>query len=319
MSTDTPVRHQYAGHAAEPVSYELPATPRNRHGTATESTPDPYRIATESPRIIEDGEARPMLLAVDVGNTHTVLGLFAGTRLVEHWRVSTEDRRTADELAVLVAGLLAGHTGEEGVTGVAVCSTVPTVLHELREMVARYYGEVPSVIVEPGVRTGVPVLMDNPREVGADRIVNALAVYEQFGTAAIVVDFGTATTFDVVSERGEYVGGAISPGIEISLEALGRRGAQLRRVELLRPRTVIAKNTVEALQSGAVYGFAGQVDGLVTRMIDELGLDPEAVTVVATGGLAPVVVEQCHTVNAHEPWLTLHGLRLVFDRNQPAG
>ncbi|MET9019773.1 type III pantothenate kinase [Actinopolymorpha sp. NPDC004070] len=259
-----------------------------------------------------------MLLAVDVGNTHTVLGLFDRTRLVEHWRVSTEDRRTADELAVLVAGLLAGHTGAEGVTGVAICSTVPTVLHELREMVARYYGEVPSVIVEPGVRTGVPVLMDNPREVGADRIVNALAVYEQYGTAAIVVDFGTATTFDVVSERGEYIGGAISPGIEISLEALGRRGAQLRRVELLRPRTVIAKNTVEALQSGAVYGFAGQVDGLVTRMIDELGLDPAAVTVVATGGLAPVVVEECRKVNAHEPWLTLHGLRLVFARNQPA-
>ena len=258
-----------------------------------------------------------MLLAIDVGNTHTVLGLFADARLVEHWRVATEDRRTADELAVLVAGLLAGHLGPEGVSGVAVCSTVPTVLHELREMLSRYYGDVLGVVVEPGVRTGVPVLMDNPREVGADRIVNALAVSERYRGACIVVDFGTATTFDVVSARGEYIGGAIAPGIEISLEALGRRGAQLRRVELLRPRTVIAKNTVEALQSGAVYGFAGQVDGLVTRMIAELGLSAEEVTVVATGGLAPVVIEECRTIDAHEPWLTLHGLRLVYARNQP--
>jgi len=185
-------------------------------------------------------------------------------------------------------------------------------------MLDRYYAAVPGLIVEPGVRTGVPVLMDNPREVGADRIVNALAVTELFGGAGIVVDFGTATTFDVVSPRGEYVGGAIAPGIEISLEALGRRGAQLRRVELARPRSVIAKNTVEALQSGAVYGFAGQVDGVVERMVAELGLDLDSVTVVATGGLAPLVIDECRTVDRHEPWLTLHGLRLVYERNRPA-
>ncbi|WP_020579466.1 type III pantothenate kinase [Actinopolymorpha alba] len=259
-----------------------------------------------------------MLLAIDVGNTHTVLGLFDHAELVEHWRVATDDRRTADELAVLVAGLLDGHLGPGGVTGVSICSSVPAVLHELREMLRRYYGDVVGVVVEPGVRTGVPVLMDNPREVGADRIVNALAAFDLYARASIVVDFGTATTFDVVSARGEYIGGAIAPGIEISLEALGQRGAQLRRVELLRPRSVIAKNTVEALQSGAVYGFAGQVDGIVGRMIGELGAAPDDVTVVATGGLAPLVIEECRTVTEHEPWLTLRGLRLVFERNQPA-
>ncbi len=259
-----------------------------------------------------------MLFAIDVGNTHTVLGLFEGADLVEHWRVATDDRRTADELAVLVAGLLSGHLGPTGVSGVSVCSTVPAVLHELREMLQRYYGDVPGLVVEPGIRTGVPVLFDNPREVGADRIVNSLAVHELYGGACIVVDFGTATTFDVVSVRGEYVGGAIAPGIEISLEALANRGAQLRRVELARPRSVIAKNTVEALQSGAVYGFAGQVDGLVERMASELGLDLDAVTVVATGGLAPLVIDECRTVDHHEPWLTLHGLRLMYERNRPA-
>ncbi len=259
-----------------------------------------------------------MLFAIDVGNTHTTLGLFDGADLAEHWRVATDDRRTADELAVLVAGLLTNRVGPATITGISVCSTVPAVLHELREMIERYYGSVPGVVVEPGVRTGVPVLMDNPREVGADRIVNALAVSELYGGACIVVDFGTATTFDVVSERGEYLGGAIAPGIEISLEALGRRGAQLRRVEFLRPRSVIAKNTVEALQSGAVYGFAGQVDGLVERMVAELGVDRSAVTVVATGGLAPLVIEESRTVDRHEPWLTLHGLRLVYERNRPA-
>ena len=160
-------------------------------------------------------------------------------------------------------GLLRESTSSDQVVGIAVCATVPAVLHEWRDMLVRHYGDVPNVVVEPGVRTGVPVLMDNPREVGTDRIVNALAAANLYDGPAIVVDFGTATTFDVVSPRGEYVGGAIAPGIDISLEALGRRGAQLRKVELLRPRTVIAKNTVEALQSGMVFGFASQVDGIV--------------------------------------------------------
>jgi type III pantothenate kinase len=255
-----------------------------------------------------------MLLCVDIGNRHTVLGVFDGDRLAHHWRVATEETRTADEWHLLVTGLLGRFDG--AVSGIAVCSTVPMVLHEMRQMVAVYLPDVAHVVLEPGVRTGVPVLMDNPREVGTDRIANALAAAVLYEGPCIVVDFGTATTYDVVSRHGEYVGGAIAPGIELSLEALGRRGAQLRRVELLRPRSVIAKNTVEALQAGAVFGFAAQVEGMVTRMVGALGVRRDDVTVIATGGLAPVVLDECEAVDVHEPWLTLQGLRLVFERNQ---
>ncbi len=255
------------------------------------------------------------LLCADIGNSHTVLGLVDGGNVLDHWRVATEERRTADEWAVLLKGLMRESAVADRVVGIVVCSTVPAVLHEWRDMLVRHYGTVPNVVVEPGVRTGVPVLMDNPREVGADRVVNALAAASLYDGPAIVVDFGTATTFDVVSPRGEYIGGAIAPGIDISLEALGRRGAQLRKVELLRPRTVIAKNTVEALQSGIVFGFASQVDGIVGRMIAELGVPTETVHVIATGGLAPIVVAECHVFTAHQPWLTLLGLELVFARN----
>jgi type III pantothenate kinase len=255
-----------------------------------------------------------MLLCVDIGNSHTTIGLLEAGEVIDHWRVATTSQRTADEWTVLVRGLLDASPVDEAPTGVAVCATVPSVLHEWREMLTGYFGEIPHVVVEPGVRTGVPVLVDNPREVGADRIVNALAAARLFGGPAIVVDFGTATTFDVVSERGEYVGGAIAPGIEISLDALGRRGAQLRKVELLRPRSVIAKNTVEALQSGVLYGFASQVDGIVGRMVAELGANG-TVDVIATGGLAPLVVDECATVTDHQPWLTLLGLEIVFARN----
>jgi len=256
-----------------------------------------------------------MLLCADIGNSHTVIGLLANGDVVDHWRVATEERRTADEWGVLLRGLLNDSPVTEPIRGVAVCATVPAVLHEWREMLRQYHGTVPHVVVEPGVKTGVPVLMDNPREVGADRIVNALAAAHLFDGPSIVVDFGTATTFDVVSARGEYVGGAIAPGIDISLEALGRRGAQLRKVELLRPRSVIAKNTVEALQSGILYGFASQVDGMVGRMLEELRLQPGQANVVATGGLAPLVVEECTVFTEHAPWLTLLGLELVFARN----
>ena len=259
-----------------------------------------------------------MLLAIDVGNTHTVLGLFDGADLVEHWRIATEAHRTADEIAVVLRGLLDQHPAPGGhdIHGIALCSTVPAVLHEMRDMCRRYYGDVPSVFVEPGVRTGVPVLTDNPKEVGTDRIVNALAAVAMFGGPCVVVDFGTATTFDAVSAKGEYLGGAIAPGIEVSVEALGARGAQLRRVELARPRSVIGRNTVEALQAGILYGFAGQVDGVVDRMVAELSDEPESVTVVATGGLAPLVLEESTSIDLYEPWLTLLGLRLVFERNQ---
>ncbi len=255
------------------------------------------------------------LLCADIGNSHTVLGLVDDGEVLDHWRVATDERRTADEWAVLLKGLLRESNVSDLVQGIAVCATVPAVMHEWRDMLVRHYGTLPNVVVEPGVRTGVPVLMDNPREVGADRVVNALAAASLYDGPAIVVDFGTATTFDVVSARGEYIGGAISPGIDISLEALGRRGAQLRKVELLRPRTVIAKNTVEALQSGMVFGFASQVDGIVARMIEELDVPTETVHVIATGGLAPIVVEECRSFTDHQPWLTLLGLELVFARN----
>jgi type III pantothenate kinase len=257
-----------------------------------------------------------MLLCADIGNSHTTIGLLRSGEVVSSWRVATDERRTADEWGVLLTALLTGAQGPTtgaAPTGVAVCATVPAVLHEWRQMMADYHPGVPHVVVEPGVRTGVPVLMDNPKEVGSDRIVNALAAAQLYDGPSIVVDFGTATTYDVVSARGEYVGGAIAPGVEISLDALGRRGAQLRKVELVRPRSVIAKNTVEALQSGVLYGFASQVDGMVTRMTAALGAG--TVNVIATGGLAPMVVGECTTVTDHQPWLTLKGLEIVFHRN----
>src|SRR3954471_3258515 len=254
------------------------------------------------------------LLAADIGNSHTQLGLLTAGEVRADWRVATDERRTSDEWAVLLRGLLGDALDD--VDGIAVCATVPAVLREWREMLPRHFPGVPAVVVEPGVRTGIPVLMDNPREVGTDRIINALAAATEFGGPAIVVDFGgTATTFDVVNGKGQYVGGAIAPGLEVSLEALGRRGAQLREVELARPRTVIAKNTVEALQSGMVFGVAAQVEGIVARMIEELRADPDDVRVIATGYLAPLIVEECRCFTDSAPWLTLRGLELVFSRN----
>jgi len=252
-----------------------------------------------------------MLLTIDVGNTNTVLGLFAGQDLTASWRIKTDARTTADELMLTFRGLLEGHGA---IDGIALCSTVPAVLREMRVMLDRYYPTTPTVIVEPGIKTGVPILTDNPKEVGTDRIVNTLAAFHGFSGPCIVVDFGTSTNLDVVSAKGEFLGGALAPGIEISLEALAERAAQLRKVELVEPRSAIGKNTVEALQSGALYGFAGQVDGLVDRIVAELG----AVTaVIATGGLAPIVVPESRTITNHEPDLTLVGLRLIFERNQP--
>lgn len=250
-----------------------------------------------------------MLLTIDVGNTNTVLGLYDGDQLRASWRIKTDARTTADEMVLTFRGLLAG---EPEVDGISLCSTVPAVLREMRVMLERYYANVPTVIVEPGVKTGVPILTDNPKEVGADRIVNTLAAFHMFAGPCIVVDFGTSTNLDVVSAKGEFLGGALAPGIEISIDALASRAAQLRKVELVRPRSVIGKNTVEALQSGALYGFAGQVDGLVDRIVDELG---EVTAVVATGGLAPIVVPESETITHHVPDLTLVGLRLLFERN----
>lgn len=254
------------------------------------------------------------LLAADIGNAHTVLGLVADGDVLADWRVSTAEHRTADEWAVLIRGLLGQDAGS--VDGIVVCATVPAVLNEWRDMLDTHFADVPRVIVEPGIRTGVPIQVDNPREVGTDRIVNALAVATEHGGPAIVVDFGgTATTYDVVDEAGRYVGGAITPGIEISLDALSRGGAQLRMVELARPRSVIGKNTVEALQSGMVFGVAAQVEGMVARIIAALGVPPEEVAVIATGHLAPLVADDCTCFTEHIPALTLLGLEMVFQRN----
>ncbi len=263
-----------------------------------------------------------MLLTIDVGNTNTVLGVFRGDQVIEHWRIATDPVRTADELAVILQGLLAQSTElkDLDVSGIALCSTVPSVLHEMREMLRRYYADVPAVIVEPGIRTGIPVRTDNPKEVGSDRIMNALAAVHLYGGPAVVVDFGTSTNFDAISQNGEFVGGALAPGIEISVDALSRRAAQLLKVELTRPSRVIGKNTVESLQSGIIFGFAGQIEGIARRMASELAPgDPDSVTIIATGGLAPLVIDEVAMIDAYEPWLTLTGLRLVYERNTTDG
>ena len=261
-----------------------------------------------------NGGRRAPILAADIGNSHTAVGLVAAGVVTGEWRVATAATRTADEWAVLLRGLLG--PALDGISGIAVCATVPAVLHEWRDMLPRHFAGVPSLVVEPGVRTGVPVRTDNPREVGTDRILNALAAATDFGGPAIVVDFGgTATTFDVVDESGRYVGGAIAPGIELSLDALGHRGAQLRKVELARPRHVVARNTVEALQSGMVFGVASQVEGLVSRMTEELAPAGD-VHVIATGHLAPLVMDECRCFTAQVPSLTLRGLELAFLRNR---
>ena len=251
-----------------------------------------------------------MLLAVDVGNTNIVIGLYENINLINSWRIKTDARATADELNLTFRSILQ-HEAE--VTGISLCSTVPAVLTELRNMFAKNYPKIKTIIIEPGVKTGVPIMIDNPKEVGADRIANSLAVFSRHGGPSVVVDFGTSTNFDVVSEKGEFLGGALAPGIEISLEALAQRAAQLRKVELAKPRSVIGKGTVEALQSGSLYGFSGQVDGIVNRIIKEIG---PLKAVVATGGLAGLVVETSETITHHEPDLTLEGLRLVFEKNR---
>ena len=253
-----------------------------------------------------------MLLTVDVGNTNTVLGIFDGEELVRSWRVKTDPRTTADELWLQFNALVADYE----VTGLSICSTVPATLRELRTMIASYFSKIPTNIVEPGTKTGVPLLVDNPKEIGADRIVNTLAAHVLYGGPAIVVDFGTSTNLDVVSPKGEFLGGALAPGIEISVDALASRAAQLRKVELIRPKNVIGKNTVEALQSGTIFGFAGQVDGLVDRITAELAQSyDQAPTVIATGGLAPLIIGVAETIDEHEPDLTLIGLRLIHERN----
>jgi len=254
-----------------------------------------------------------VLLAVDVGNTQTVVGLFDDHDLRDHWRIATDSERTSDELALMVNQFIGFHGSsfeEADITGVVISSVVPRVTAALRDMTERYF-EFPPLVIEPGVRTGMPILYDNPKEVGADRIANAVGAYDLYGGPTIVVDFGTATTIEAISGKGEYLGGAIFPGVEISMDALFGRAAGLRRVELLTPRHAIGKSTVESIQAGAVYGFSGQVDALVDRFKAEIG----DCAVVATGGLAELMMTHSRTMQHHEPWLTLFGLRVVFERN----
>ncbi|MEO8290523.1 MAG: type III pantothenate kinase [Gaiellaceae bacterium] len=254
-----------------------------------------------------------MLLAVDVGNTQTVLGLFEGDRLAGHWRVATEAERTGDEVAALVVRLLElDDLGFEDVGGLCLSSTVPLLVRSYEELAERY-AEAPILVVGPGTKTGIPILFDDPRQVGPDRIVNAVAARERYGAPCIVVDFGTSTNFDAVSKDGDYVGGSIAPGIEISMDALFSRAARLVRVDLVAPETAIGKTTVAGLQSGLFFGFAGQVDGIVERMQAELG---GGAKVIATGGLASLIAPHSKTIGEVDPLLTLDGLRLVWDRNR---
>jgi type III pantothenate kinase len=250
-----------------------------------------------------------VLLAVDVGNTQTVLGLYPdGGSLADHWRLATELTRTGDELGVLLEGML----DLEAVEGICLSATVPTLVREWGR-VAERWARAPILVVGPGVKTGIPIRYDDPREVGPDRIVNAVGAKDRYGAPVIVVDFGTSTNFDVVSPAGEYVGGVLAPGIEISMEALFQRAARLVKVDYAEPPSVIGKTTVGGLQSGLVYGFAGQVDGIVHAIRGELGVDAQA---VATGGLADLVAPHSSTIALVDPFLTLDGLRLVWELNR---
>lgn len=254
-----------------------------------------------------------MLLVVDVGNTQTHFGAYEGELLLEHWRFATVRESTADEIGAALRNLLELRgLSFDDLKGSIVSSTVPALEPEWTAMASRYLGHE-MLVVGPGLKTGMAIRYDNPREIGADRLVNALALRERFGGPAVCVDFGTATTFDVVSAEGEYVGGALMTGIEISLDALTERGARLPKVELAPPKTVIAKNTIDAIRSGVVFGYAGAVDAILRRLYDELG---GHVAVIATGGLGRLVVPFCEEIEEVDDLLTLTGLRLIYEHNR---
>ncbi len=254
-----------------------------------------------------------MLLVIDVGNTNTVLGVFDGDELVHDWRIRTVTDHTVDEYGMLIYNLYkSSRISSKAISAIIISCVVPPMLNILEPLCLKYFNIRP-LIVGPGIKTGMPIYYDNPKEVGADRIVNAVAAYEKYRRDLIIVDFGTATTFDYVSKKGEYMGGCISPGLMISSEALFERAAKLPRVELSKPRSVVAKDTVSSMQAGIVYGYAGLVDGIVNRMKAEVKSDPY---VVATGGLAKVVSTETKSIDEVDDMLTLQGLRLIYDRNR---
>lgn len=254
-----------------------------------------------------------MLMVIDVGNTNTVLGIYREDRLLHNWRITTDKTRTVDEYAMLIHELLRlGDISFSAIEDVIISSVVPPTKNALEGLCCKYFQRCPCV-VGPGMKTGMPIQYDNPREVGADRIVNAVAAYEKYRCSLIIVDFGTATTFDLVSSRGEYQGGAIAPGLNISAEALFQRASKLPRVELTRPPHVVAKNTVNSIQAGLFYGYVGLVDGIVERMKQETRCQP---LVIATGGLAKTIAPASQTIKEVEPFLTLEGLRILYLRNK---
>jgi type III pantothenate kinase len=253
-----------------------------------------------------------MLLVIDVGNTNTVLGVFDEEELVHDWRIRTVIEHTVDEYGMLIYNLYkSSKISSKAIQSIIISCVVPPMVHILERVCEKYF-QLKPLIVGPGIKTGMPIFYDNPREVGADRIVNAVAVYEKYKREAIVVDFGTATTFDYVSPRGEYMGGCIAPGIVISSEALFKRASKLPRVEYTTPKSIVAKDTVSSMQAGIIYGYAGLVDGIVARMKEEVNSDP---LVIATGGLARIVQAEAQSIEIVDEMLTLEGLRLIYQRN----
>ena len=255
-----------------------------------------------------------MLLVIDVGNSNNVIGLFSGKELISHWRIRTEWNRTADEYWVLFKEFILSNNVElDKIDDIIISCVVPSLVPTLQEMARKYFSNEP-LIVGPGIKTGISILYNNPAEVGADRIVNSVAAFEKYGGPLIIVDFGTATTFDVVSKKGEYLGGVIFPGIQISLEALFKNTAKLPRIDMLVPEKVIGKSTVDSIRSGAVYGFAGMIESVVNQIKKELGQNAH---VVATGGIVDWVASKTSVIDTLDPFLTLDGLRIIYDKNHP--